>query len=106
MMRRMVLLMLVYLITTAILFAQAATDNSSPAATGTPKSTETPGGKNPLLADWTGPYGTFPPFDKVKVSDFKPALESAMADNLIEIDDIANNPNAPNFKNTIEALER
>lgn len=29
---------------------------------------------NPLLAGWTGPYGGVPPFDKVKVEHFKPAL--------------------------------
>ena len=46
---------------------------------------------NPLLAEWSGKYGGVPPFDKVDVADFKPALESAMAENLKEIDDIANN---------------
>jgi len=40
---------------------------------------------NPLLAPWTGPYGGVPPFDKVKISDFKPALEAAMKENLDEI---------------------
>ncbi|HET6266618.1 MAG TPA: M3 family metallopeptidase [Acidobacteriota bacterium] len=60
---------------------------------------------NPLLAKWTGPYGGVPPFDKVKVSDFKPALEAAMDENLHEVDAIANNAAPPNFKNTIEALE-
>lgn len=61
---------------------------------------------NPLLLDWTGKYGGVPPFDKVKVSDFKPALEAAMAENLAEIDKIANNPDAPDFENTIAAMER
>ncbi len=61
---------------------------------------------NPLLAAWTGPYGGAPPFDKVRVADFKPALEAAMAQNLAEIDAIANNPAPPTFDNTIVALER
>lgn len=61
--------------------------------------------QNPLLAKWTGPYGGVPPFDKVKVSDFKPAFEAAMAENLKEIDAIANNADAPTFENTIAALE-
>lgn len=61
---------------------------------------------NPLLAEWTGPYGGVPPFDKVKVEHFKPALEAAMAENLAEIDKIANNQAAPTFENTIAALER
>ena len=62
-------------------------------------------GGNPLLAKWTGPYGGLPAFDKVKVADFKPALEAAMAENLAEIDAITANPAAPTFANTIAALE-
>src|SRR6185369_8214066 len=42
--------------------------------------------QNPLLAPWTGPHGGLPPFDRVKVGDFKPALEAAMAEQLAEID--------------------
>ncbi len=61
---------------------------------------------NPLLAEWVGPYGGVPPFDKVKVSDFAPALEAAMAENLAEIDEIANNAAAPTFENTIVAMEK
>ena len=62
--------------------------------------------KNPLMTEWKGPYGGVPPFDKVRVSDFKPALETAMEQNLTEIDAIANNSDTPNFQNTIEAVER
>lgn len=62
--------------------------------------------KNPLLAEWTGPYGGIPPFDKVRVSDFKPALEAAMAEHLAEIDKIANDKESPTFENTIVALEK
>ena len=61
---------------------------------------------NPLLAGWTGPYGGIPPFDKVQISQFKPALEAAMNENLAEIDQIANETSAPTFENTIAALER
>jgi peptidyl-dipeptidase Dcp len=59
-----------------------------------------------LLANWAGPYGGVPPFDKVRVEDFKPALESAMAENLAEIGRIAANPERPTFENTIAALEK
>ncbi|MFL6254081.1 MAG: M3 family metallopeptidase [Pyrinomonadaceae bacterium] len=59
----------------------------------------------PLLADWAGPYGGTPPFDRVQVAQFKPALEAAMAENLAEIDKIANDKSAPTFENTIAALE-
>jgi len=61
---------------------------------------------NPLLAEWTGPYGGVPAFDKMSLSDVKAALEKGMAINLIEIDAITINPAAPTFKNTIEAMER
>ena len=64
------------------------------------------GAANPLLAPWSGPFGGTPPFDKVRVEQFKPALEAAMAEELREIDAIANNPAPPTFENTIAALER
>ena len=61
---------------------------------------------NVLLAPWTGPYGGVPPFDQVKVADLQPALEAGMAQQLAEIDRIANDPAAPTFENTIAAMER
>jgi peptidyl-dipeptidase Dcp len=61
---------------------------------------------NPLLANWEGPYGGVPPFDKVQVALFKPALESAMTMNLVEIEKIAKDSAAPTFENTIVAMER
>ena len=65
-----------------------------------------PGDTNPLTAQWKGPHGGVPAFDKVKVSDLKPALESAMAESLAEIEKIAGDPAAPTFENTIAAFER
>jgi peptidyl-dipeptidase Dcp len=62
--------------------------------------------ENALLAPWVGAAGGVPPFNQVRVADFKPALEAAMAENLAEIDTIAENPAAPAFENTIAALER
>ena len=41
---------------------------------------------NPLLAQWEGPYGGVPPFDRVQVSFFKPALEAAMSENLADVE--------------------
>ena len=61
---------------------------------------------NLLLAKWEGPYGGVPPFDRVKVADFKPALEAAMAENLADVGRIAKDPAAPTFENTIAAMER
>jgi peptidyl-dipeptidase Dcp len=62
--------------------------------------------ENPLLAKWEGPYGGVPPFDRVQIPLFKPALEAAMAEQLAEIDRIAKDPAPPDFENTIAALEQ
>jgi len=59
-----------------------------------------------LLAPWSGPYGGVPPFDKVRTDALGVALEGAMKTHLDELDAIARNPAAPNFENTIAALER
>lgn len=68
-------------------------------------SAETKPYANPLLEKWSGPFGGLPPFDKIKTSEFEPAFEAAMAENLKEIDAITANTEAPTFANTIEALE-
>jgi len=60
---------------------------------------------SPMLAPWTGPHNGAPPFDKVKVEDFKPALMAAMAQQRAEVVAIAANPAPPSFANTIAALE-
>src|SRR5687767_3657703 len=65
-----------------------------------------PADPNPLLAKWEGPYGGVPPFDRVQVPLFKPALEFAMAEQLAESERIATNPAPPTFANTIVALEK
>jgi peptidyl-dipeptidase Dcp len=61
---------------------------------------------HPLLLPWEGPYGGVPPFDRVHVAHFAPALESAMAAHLADIEDIAGDPAPATFDNTIAALER
>jgi peptidyl-dipeptidase Dcp len=61
---------------------------------------------NPLLARWTGPYGGVPPFDKVKVEHFKPALEAGMAETLAEAEKIAAQKAPPTFENTIVPMEK
>lgn len=59
-----------------------------------------------LLAPWDGPFGGVPPFDRVQIADFRPALEAGMKDQIAEIESIANQSAAPDFDNTIAALER
>ncbi len=47
-----------------------------------------------------------PPFDRIKDTDYEPAFEEAMKQQIAEIDAIANNPAAPTFDNTIVAMEK
>ncbi|WP_232343190.1 M3 family metallopeptidase [Novosphingopyxis sp. YJ-S2-01] len=60
---------------------------------------------NPLLRDWTGPYGGVPQWDAVSVSDFPGAFEAAMADTKAEYEQILANPDEPTFENTMVPLE-
>jgi peptidyl-dipeptidase Dcp len=64
-----------------------------------------PKNENPLLADFTTPYGT-PPFDQIRVEQYSPAYQIAMRQHDREIAAIAGASEAPTFANTIEALER
>ena len=59
---------------------------------------------NPLLQDWTGPYG-LPPFATLLPGDFLPAFDVALPAHLVEIDAIANNPAPVSFANTLQALD-
>ena len=60
---------------------------------------------NPLFTKSTLPFEA-PPFDKIKDSDFKPALEEGMKQHLAEIEKIANNTDTPTFDNTLVAMEK
>ncbi|MEQ9694303.1 M3 family metallopeptidase [Shimia sp. SDUM112013] len=59
---------------------------------------------NPLLSDWSTPF-SLAPFDAISDDDFAPALDVALATHTAEIAAIAENPDAPSFANTIEAME-
>ena len=61
--------------------------------------------QNPLLVEQETPYGV-PAFDKVELRHYMPAFKAAIAANQAEIDAIVNNPEAPTFANTLEALDR
>jgi peptidyl-dipeptidase Dcp len=60
---------------------------------------------NVFTADWTGPYGGVPAFDRMDLAQLKPALEAGVAMNLAEVDAIANNAAPATFENTVLALE-
>ncbi len=59
---------------------------------------------NPFFEEWTAHHGAIP-FDRIKTEHYKPALLRGIEEEEREIDAIANNPEAPTFQNTIEALE-
>lgn len=58
---------------------------------------------NPLLNDFDTPFGV-PPFDLIKDSHFKPAYLKAFDEQKAEINAIINNPEEPDFNNTIKML--
>ena len=64
------------------------------------------GVNNPLLQEWTGPYGGLPDFDQIDIGDVQDAMVTAMDMSLAEIEMISNNPDEPTFENTIEEMER
>ena len=61
---------------------------------------------NILLADWTGPYDGVPPWDQVKPQLFPEALQFSIDEQRREYLTVANDPAAPTFANTIEAMEK
>jgi peptidyl-dipeptidase Dcp len=60
---------------------------------------------NPFYAPSTLPFHA-PPFDKIKDSDYQPAIDAGIARQQQEIDAIADNSAPPTFENTIVALEK
>jgi len=60
---------------------------------------------NPFDAPSTLPFQA-PPFDRIKDSDFQPAFEKGMAQQIAEMDKIANDPAPATFDNTIVAMEK
>ncbi len=64
-------------------------------------------------AVYSGPFAApspldlnYPQFDRIHDSDFAPAFDAGMAQQLREIEVIANNPEPASFQNTIVAMER
>jgi peptidyl-dipeptidase Dcp len=81
----------------------AAQQTSSPNRPPAPAPTFNP--SNPFAQPSTLPFKA-PPFDKIKDSDYQPAIEEGMRRQIAEVEAIANSPEAPTLANTIEALER
>jgi peptidyl-dipeptidase Dcp len=60
---------------------------------------------NPFFAPSTLPFQA-PPFDKINSTDFQPAMEEGMKEELAEVQAVADSADAPTFANTIETMER
>src|SRR5258708_25690672 len=60
---------------------------------------------NPFYGPSALPFQA-PPFDKIKDSDYQPAIEAGMAEQRKEMRAIADSPAAPTFENTIVAMEK
>ncbi|HEY6823899.1 MAG TPA: M3 family metallopeptidase [Steroidobacteraceae bacterium] len=60
---------------------------------------------NPFAAPSTLPF-QLPPFDHIHDSNFRPAFDAGMGEQLRQVEAIAHNSAAPTFANTIVALER
>jgi peptidyl-dipeptidase Dcp len=63
------------------------------------------GPSNPFYGPSTLPFQA-PPFDKIKDEDYQPAIEAGMAEQLVEIQAIADNPAPPTFENTLVAMQK
>ncbi|TCK70768.1 peptidyl-dipeptidase Dcp [Acidipila rosea] len=63
------------------------------------------GPDNPFYAPSTLPFHA-PPFDRIKDSDYQPAIEAGMVEQIREVQAIADNPAPPTFDNTLVALEK
>jgi peptidyl-dipeptidase Dcp len=60
--------------------------------------------ENPFFTEWTAPFGV-PPWGEIHEEHFLPAFEGAIAEQRAEVEAIAQNPEAPTFENTLEALD-
>lgn len=59
---------------------------------------------NPFLEEWNTPYG-IPPFEKIQLTDYIPAIKAGIEEQNKELDAILNNQEAPTFENTVAAYE-
>ena len=60
---------------------------------------------NPFFTE-SSLYMNYPQFDQITNDHYAPAFERGMAEQLLEIEQIANNPASPTFENTLLAMEK
>lgn len=59
---------------------------------------------NPFLEEWDTPYG-IPPFERIQLTDYIPAVKAGIEEQNKELEAILNNQEAPTFENTVAAYE-
>lgn len=95
------------LLATTALLSACATTGQDMTATPTPvQDTTAPASTNPLTAEWTGPYGGVPAWDKMKASDFPAAFQEAMDEYRAEVEAVRDNPAPATFDNVHLPLMR
>lgn len=67
--------------------------------------TKTDMNENPFFTEYATRFAV-PPFDEIRIEHYKPAFLTGMEEHQREIDAIVNNTAAPDFENTIVALDR
>lgn len=107
MLRSTVLVTAICMALTACSGADKAAQPASPKEAAVPAAAPAvaPLSANPFAVASTLPFEA-PPFDKIKDSDYQPAIEEGIKRHMAEIRAIADSAEAANFDNTIVAMER
>ncbi|HEY6359329.1 MAG TPA: hypothetical protein VIX35_13900, partial [Vicinamibacterales bacterium] len=88
------------LVLVTMVLASVSTNARTPGTRPVPSSGDPQGAPtNPLLTPSALPFAATP-FDKIKDTDFAPAFEAGMREQIAEVEAIANNPSPPTFDNT------
>jgi peptidyl-dipeptidase Dcp len=89
---------------TAALLTAFVSCAHTPDKQGAPVKDPAPPTQNPLLGDFSTPFGV-PPFDAIRTEHFMPALRAGIAEQLRAVKAIVNDPAPPDFDNTVAALD-
>ncbi len=93
-------------ITSSVVAALLTACAPQSAETVSPTVDEATASTNPLLSEWTGPYGGVPAFDTMDLAELEGAVLAGMDEHLAELDVIAASKDAPTFENTIIPMEQ
>ena len=96
--REFKIILISFLITSMVTISMAANKNQ-------PKSSTSVDQSNPFFSPSELRFQA-PPFDKIKDSDFQPAIEEGIKEETDEMNKIAENDAEPTFENTIVAMEK